>query len=299
VALGRIDPAAKLAGTLELDAALAEAALARAGAPLGLDPVEVAAGMVAIVEETMAGAIRKVSIEQGADPRDARLVAFGGAGGLHAVALARRLSMAGAVIPLHAGVFSALGLLLSPPRVDAVTGVVMDRTHAAGLPHLVAEVAAAAVARLESAGAPPAAVRTSVDARYLGQAHEVSVECDRRADWEEVAADFHRLHHERNGFSRPDDPIEVVAVRAEAEGGPPLRWQDLPPVAPAGPDRAGTRPLVGDAGPVSAARWLRAGLRPGTELPGPAVVEETEATTYLPAGTRGRVHESGAIEVEW
>jgi N-methylhydantoinase A len=118
VVLGRIDPQGRLAGSLPIQHHLAVEALAALGSQLGLSAPEAALGVTTVVEEVMAGAIRTVSIEQGADPRRAALVAFGGAGGLHATALARRLEMAGVLVPPYSGVFSALGLLLSPPRTD-------------------------------------------------------------------------------------------------------------------------------------------------------------------------------------
>ncbi|NIP96891.1 MAG: hydantoinase/oxoprolinase family protein, partial [Akkermansiaceae bacterium] len=103
---------ARFGTDLDLRPEVARDALASLGAQLDLDPVQTATGILEIVEEVMAGAVRRVSIEQGADPRQATLVAFGGAGGLHGAALARRLDMAGVLIPAHAGLFSALGLLL-------------------------------------------------------------------------------------------------------------------------------------------------------------------------------------------
>ena len=120
VALGRI---ARLAGSGGLDDAAAQRAVAGLAAALGLDETAAALGIVTVVEEAMAGAIRRVSVEEGVDPRGAALVAFGGAGGLHAAALARRLDMGAVVVPRFAGVFSALGLLLSPPRVDVAQSI--------------------------------------------------------------------------------------------------------------------------------------------------------------------------------
>jgi N-methylhydantoinase A/oxoprolinase/acetone carboxylase beta subunit len=117
--------------------------------------------------------------------------------------------------------------------------------------------------------------------------------------WSALADRFHTAHRRRNGFDRPGDPIEVVTVRAEAVGDPALRWGDLPAPEPAGEARAGNRSVLTGEGPVDASVWWRPGLAPGAEIPGPAVVEEREATTYLAAGERATVHESGALEVEW
>jgi N-methylhydantoinase A len=300
VMLGRIPADAVLAGGLELRADLAAQALARLGDALGLGILATARGVGAVVEEVMAGAIRKVSIEQGADPRQATLVAFGGAGGLHATALAKRLGMAGVLVPLHAGVFSALGLLLSPPRMDVAQSVLLQAADDAALDRAVDGVVAVATDRhRHDVGDAPTSVETSVDVRYLGQAHEVSVPYGRGTGWRRLASDFHRLHHERNGFARPDDPIEVVTVRAAATGRAALDITDVPTPAPVGDVVTGVRPVdVGD-GTADAEVVSRAALAPGMAVTGPAIIEEAEATTYLAPGDRAFVHESGALEVEW
>jgi N-methylhydantoinase A len=299
VATGRIDPRASLAGRLPIRADLAAAALASIGGPFGGDPSQVALGVIRVVEEVMTGALRRVSIEQGADPRQATLVAFGGAGGLHATALARALDMAGVVVPAHAGVFSALGLLLSPPRVDASLTVMLLADNADRLDPAVAAVRESAAERLAQASAAGGTIRSFVDARYLGQSHELAVPYEPGDGWTVLAARFHELHRERNGFSRPDDPIEAVTVRAEAVGRPALEWSALPSPRPVGDPAAGTREILASGGPDSAAVYRRTGLRPGDEVTGPAIVEEAEATTYVAAGERAVVHEGGALEIEW
>jgi N-methylhydantoinase A len=247
----------------------------------------------------MAGAIRRVSIEQGADPRGATLVAFGGAGGLHATALARRLDMAGVVIPAHAGVFSALGLLLSPPRVDTARTVMLDRSEVQALDRAVDAVRRGALGGLERASGVGGAVTSHVDVRYRGQSHEVSVTYGPGDGWDALADRFHQLHAARNGFARPDDPIEAVTVRAAATGAPALRWSDLPAPAPVGDAVVGERRVMTTAGPASARVYRRSGLAPGDAVIGPAIVEETEATTFLDGSERGVVLDDGAIEVEW
>ncbi len=299
VVLGTIGGSSRLAGTVPIDGAAAASVTAELGARLGLAPDEAAAGVVRVVEEVMAGAIRRVSLEEGADPREATLVAFGGAGGLHAVSLARRLDMAGAVVPPHTGVFSALGLLLSPPRVDVVRGLLMTAADGPDLGAHAAAVEAEATARLGATGSRPVAVAASVDARYLGQSHELNVPCPHGSTWETISAEFHRLHERRNGFARRSDPIEIVAVRAAATGDPELRWGDIGAARPVGPARIGERRVLESGAMVEAVRWRRAGLAPGDEVVGPAVVEEDDATTYVPRASRAVVHDSGALEVEW
>lgn len=299
VLLGRIDPAGRLAGTLPIRADLAGAALASLGGPLGLDSTAAALGMVEVVEERMARAVRAVSIEEGADPRQSWLVAFGGAGGLHSSALARRLGMPGVLVPRHAGVFSALGLLLSPPRADAARTILLDAATSDRLEPAAAAVADEARRDLAAAGAAATDVRIRVDARYRGQSHETVVEWEPGIGWSELERRLHAAHLQRNGFAREGDPVEAVTVRAEAIGEPALAWDDLPSPSPEGVSELGTRPLLTTTGAVDATRYRRAGLAPGAAVRGPAVIEETNATTYLGPGERAEVRDDGTLAVEW
>lgn len=295
VVLGRIRPDARLAGDVVLDPDRATAALADLGRRIGLDAVGVAEGIVEVVESHMERAVRVVSVEQGSDPRNARLVAFGGAGGLHASALARRLEMAGVVIAPYAGVFSALGLLLAAPRHDAARSVAAT----ADLATVAAEVADEARRGLEHLGGVARTVETFVDVRYLGQAHETTVPWTPADGTARLAAAFHARHLERNGFNRPDDEIEVVTVRAVAVATPALTWDDLPDHRPAGPSSLGSGPVRLDGRSREVPFLRRAGLAPGTEIVGPAVLVDGEATALIGTGERGVVHATGAVEVEW
>jgi N-methylhydantoinase A len=297
VVLGRIDPTGRLAGSLPIRSDLADAAVGSLGSDLGLSVSDAARGVTTVVEEVMAGAIRTVSVEQGADPRSATLVAFGGAGGLHATALARRLGMAGVVVPPYSGVFSALGLLLSPPRTDIAQSVLLE--PGANIDGAVGQVVDAVAGRLADSGAVDIVASGYVDARYRGQSHETTVPYRRGEGWEVLLERFHKAHRERNGFAREGDPVEVVTVRAEGAARPLISWADLPTVEPVGSGRLPDRTVITSQGPMAAAVFNRAGLGPGAEIVGPAVIEETDATTYLDAGERAIVHESGALEVEW
>ena len=300
VQLGRLR--GSLAGGVLLDVDAAHAALARLGEVFGLDPSQTALGMLEVVESTMERAVRAVSVEEGADPADAALVAFGGAGGLHATALARRLEMAAVVIPPFSGVFSAVGLLLAPPRSDVAATLLTDAFDR--VKDIVGELIHAASRDLEtSAGIPATEIDVVIDMRYSGQAHETSVPYRHGDTWDVLCRRFHDVHHERNGFSRSLDPVEVVTVRAAAVGSPALTWDDLPPHRPEGPDRLDSRVVtvgIGEAAqPMTVPVWRRSGLRPGDEVVGPCVVLDGEATAWLDSGDRGVLHESGALEVEW
>ncbi len=299
VLLGRLASGALLAGSVPIRADLARRALEVLGGSVGLGPAETAQGMVEVVEAHMERAVRAVSVEEGADPRPARLVAFGGAGGLHATALARRLEMRGVVIPPFAGVFSALGLLLAPPRHDESRSLPIGRQDIGLVGRAMDDVVAAAARALGEMGEVVHETVRRVDVRYRGQAHETSVPFEGVGSWEELEERFHRIHEERNGFSRPGDPLEVTTVRAAALGLPVLDWSDLPAVTADGDARRGRREVLYADGPAEATIVWRPGLAPGEVVEGPAVIEEDHATTLLALGERAVVHDSGALEVSW
>jgi N-methylhydantoinase A len=296
VVLGRLT--GTLADGVSLDVAAARRAVGVVADRLGMSIELAALGIVEVVESTMERAVRVVSVEEGADPREAVLVAFGGAGGLHAVALARRLEMAGVVVPPHAGVFSALGLLLAPPRADrwrTVLSIDIDRVEAT-----LADLAAEAVAELVAGtGSEPVAVDVVVDVRYTGQSHETPVPYAAGDGWATLTERFHHIHRERNGFARTEDPVEAVAVRVAAVGEPPLRWDDLPTHLATGPERLERTRVATATGQAEVERWWRPGLAPGTRLVGPCLVVDGESTTWLGVGDRGVVLASGALEVTW
>lgn len=206
--LGRIPPGAPLPGLGELDVAAAEAALADAGVD--------AAGVVAVVDAEMERALRAVSVARGVDPRTLALVAFGGAGPLHACALADALDIPAVIVPPRAGVLSAVGLLCSPVQRDLVRSWPGLADHA-GIDAALA--ALAEEARSAVGGAGEVVVGTSLDCRYAGQSHELTVPS---------VADFAGAHRLRNGYDRPGAVIEVVALRARAAVTAPLDVTDLP-----------------------------------------------------------------------
>jgi N-methylhydantoinase A/oxoprolinase/acetone carboxylase beta subunit len=249
---GRI-PAEAAFGGLALDRAAAEAALAGAGVT--------AAGVLAVVDANMERAVRAVSIERGVDPRGLALVAFGGAGPLHACALADALGMPAVVVPARAGVLSAVGLLTAPRRRDLVRSWPTPDDHD-GLDAALA--ALADEARSLVAGGATAdvgaevTVETAVDCRYRGQSHELTVP---------TVAAFHDEHRRRNGYARPDDPVEVIALRAVASRPPALAGDDLPAPArlPRGPDS------------------------------GPAVIAEPDCTIWVADGWRAEAGAAGAL----
>ena len=297
--VGRLSAGVALADGLTIDERLAREALSAVGEPVGLTPVEAALGIVEIVESHMERAVRRVSVEEGFDPGDAALVAFGGAGGLHAVALAARLGMGSVVVPPHAGVFSALGLLLSPPRVDRARTILKAPSSVEALRLAASQLTAQAEADfVEAVGSPPVAVDLVLDMRYVGQSHETSVEYHVSDDAQDLIRRFHAAHHRRNGFSRPEDETQVVTVRASAIGRPSLTIADLPSHIPSGVAEIAPRPVLTPEGAVEARVLRRAGLAPGTEIAGPAVVTDEVATTWIPGGARARLHDTGALVID-
>ncbi len=290
-ALGRLG--VLLEGEMVLDVEAARAGLERElGERLRL-PVEAAAdGVLRVVVAAMTRAIRVMTVERGIDPRRFTLVAFGGAGPLHATDLAQSLGISDVLVPVAPGNFSALGLLAAPVREDRVRAF-RSRADAAD-PHALeaafAGLAGAAVAALRDDGFDPRLIRCerSADLRYVGQAYELTVPVPGEAvtaeTWRGTIAAYHRAHERAYGFAKPDDPVEVVNLRLAA-------LVDL-----GRPGWAAQAARSRDAVPASrrpvwfAGRWRdcpifrRADLRAGDRCAGPAVIEEHGATTVLAPG---------------
>lgn len=297
--IGRLSGEVVLADGLVLDVAAARRAVGALGAAVGVSGDEAALGMVRIVEAHMDRAIRRVSVEEGFDPGPAALVAFGGAGGLHASSLAAALGMGTVLVPPHAGVLSAVGLLLSAPRVDRARTVLIDPSSLEAVRAAVQAVAdAASTDYTQFVGSLPERVGISVDMRYVGQAHETPVDFDPTQGTMSLVERFHAMHERRNGFRRPDDPVEVVTVRASAVGRAALRVDQLPEHRGSGDSVIGSRQVRTASGDFSAVVHRRAGLATGAELVGPAVVLDDDATIWIDPGGRARMHESGTLVIE-
>jgi N-methylhydantoinase A len=283
VLAGHIPSNLQLGGSVALDVVAGQVAASTLARRTGLDVERAVAGVLEVVDAHMERALRSVSVEEGADPRDSALVAFGGAGGLHATRLARRLGMETVLVPPHSGVFSALGLLLATPRADAVKTVMLDQGDGglAGAFRRVSEESAATFRAMF--GHPPVRTGISADMRYAGQAHELEVAAV--GDWMEIGERFHALHRDRFGFDRPGEPIEVVNVRASSSGTAPVTWTDLPRV------RDDLEPRGRDG------VWHRATLPAGFALDGPAAIVEENSATLLEAGDRMTVLPDGTLRV--
>lgn len=285
VLAGHLPSSLALGGSVSLDLSAGEMAASRLARLAGLDTERAVAGVLEVVDTHMERALRSVSVEEGADPRNSVLVAFGGAGGLHAGRLARRLGIDTVLVPPHSGVFSALGLALATPRADSSRTVMLaaddtSRLEAAGSA-LSTEAAARYRRMFDETGST---VRISADMRYRGQAHELEIPYV--AGWHDIERGFHEHHRERFGFDRPNEAVEVVNVRVTVSGDAPLSWSDLPTVG------RRSRPR-GDHGV-----WRRETLPAGFTTYGPATVVEANSATRVEPGDRLHVLEDGTMAIE-
>ena len=290
VVLGRLDPAYFLGGKIALDPELSRGVLERLGGQLALDRVETASAMVRICNENMANAIRIVTVEQGIDPREFALVAFGGAGATHACEIADAINMRRVVVPPRPGLCSAFGALAAIVRVDAVRSVYLtDRTTSA--PHLDAlfrELEAQALADAAAQGlAQQPAVRRSIAMRYQGQNYEQDVAVPpggvAEAALAEVYAEYGRLYEGFYGYRLDGIPIELVRLSVVALGEPPV-FAGLPSeeIEDQGPDLRDV--FFPESGFVPTDIVRRERLAPGETRQGPLIVESMDSTVVVPPG---------------
>jgi N-methylhydantoinase A len=303
--LGRLDEGYFLDGKMFLERGQAEQALRQISDPLAMDVLEAAASIVEIANENMASAIKKVTLERGHDPRRFSLLAFGGAGPLHAAAVGMSLNVTQVIVPPLPGVFSALGLLLADLRVDKVWTQAVKSTDAdaSEISRRFDAITRLALAELREEGFEgDVAVRRSVTARYLGQNYEHEVALGEGAISEQTLADtfraFASVHHERYGYEIEDEVIELISFRVTAVGQRPRISLDQ---VDAGRPRATASREVffRGYGWVLAEIWHRSTLAPGQELIGPAVVEEAGSTTLVGPGMILRSSQSGTLDIRF
>ena len=298
--LGRIAPEGFLSGEFRLDLERAREWVARARG--GMKTVEeFAQGILDVVETNMEKAIRVISIERGYDPRDYTLVAFGGAGGLHACGLADALEIPRILIPKFPGGLSALGILRADVVKDfsrtILAPVESRQKAAASLQREFSSMERLATKDMRYEGFSPREIRIEwlLDMRYIGQAYELNVPASG-----DFVASFHRAHQQRYGYSDAKRAVEIVNVRARAIGSTP---KPALPKAPPGSGDARAA-LVRESDVFFAGRRIRtriydrSRLRAGDRLRGPAVVFEYSATTVLLSGWRARVDACGNLIME-
>ena len=282
-----------LGGRLPLDASLARQGLEGLAKDLRLPLDEAVLGVQRVVRATMTKAMRLVLAKRGLDPRAFSLLAFGGAGAMHACALAREMGVPRVLVPFLPGAFSAYGILISDVRLEYSRSVVrpLDRASRT-LAHAVAEFTERAREDLASQGHDPerALIEPSVDLRFRGQSYEINVPL--RGD---LAAAFRRAHRRRYGYASVREPIEAVTVRLVARmprrAHVPSPPQDVTP-------RADTRAVLFEDGWEEAHVLPRSTLPVGFEAAGPLVVEEAHATTVVPPGATLHVDRLGLLDIE-
>lgn len=289
--LGRLAPGSSLAGDIELDAEASRDAVSRLGSELGLDPQATAAGIVRLANAEMVRALRVVTVERGIDPRAFALLAFGGAGPMHAAELAAELGMSRLVCPRTGGVLSALGLLASPRRRDTARTVMLSGADL-NAERVSDEVAAMRTAL--AAGMDAAEISVTYELRYEGQSFELAIDGPQEPTVEELEASFADAHERRYGFRVDDAAVELVAIGLAAS-----ESCDRPrPQAAPGEDLERSSRDVYFEAEWHDASVLRGEPGAGERFDGPAVIELPEATLVLPPGWSGEVDEHGTILAE-
>lgn len=300
--LGRLAPEYFNGGRMRLDVDAARRAVDALARGTGLGLEETALGIVRVVNANMVKGIATVTIQRGIDVRDYSLLSFGGAGGVHAVELARALGMREALIPPLPGTFSALGLLVSDVRHDYVAtlgGVRADRADLVALEAHYCRMEREALAELEDQGFERARIDLvrSADLKVAGQTYELSLPLAGSGALDErsianLIDSFSRLYRSRYAFFFEGEPIEIVNLRVAALGrNPPLALECFEPAgASPEPARKGERPVYFDGLSFAAtALYERGRLRPGNIVAGPALVEEETSSVLVPPGTQARV----------
>jgi N-methylhydantoinase A len=310
VALNRIAPEQFLGGELRLDDAAARDAIMREiGAPLGLSMARSAGGILAIAVSSMANAVRAVTTERGLDPRDFTLIAYGGGGPSHALAVARELAIRNVIIPQAPAHFSAFGMLLADFRRDFVL-TQLERLADLSIVDLESryqQLERDGVAALEQAGIATDQVmfERAADMRYIGQEHAVAVAVPPRfqgdAAREAIKRAFDEAHALRFSHSAPEEPAELVSLRVSVFGR--VSKPDLPRVSaggaepPASSRRADRQVLLEGDAPVTCAVYDRLQLLAGNIVIGPSVIEEPATSTLLGVGDRAAVNEYGHLVI--
>jgi N-methylhydantoinase A len=305
--LGYLDPAHFLGGEMHLERELAETAVAELAAAAGVEPLQAAVGIFDVVNESMASATRIYAAEQGKDPRRYGLLAFGGAGPVHAYAIARLLKLERVVCPFAAGTTSALGFLLAPMSLDFVRSYVsrlghLDFDHLDALLHDMEE---AGRAMLADAGVAPDDMRfsRSAEMRYVGQGYEIPVPVPsgrvHAGRLEELREAFYTAYRQRYSRFRTDVEVEALTWRLVASGPAPavaLRGR----AAPGGTVEKGRRQAYfSELGAFATCTvYDRYALEPGMVLPGPAIVEERESTIVAGPSATLSVDEHRSVVME-
>jgi N-methylhydantoinase A len=291
--LGRLLEDSPLAGEIDLDRDAAERAVSKLARELGLETPACAEGIVRVSESEMLGALRVMTVERGIDPRGLALMPFGGAGPLHAAALAEELGIRRILCPRVSGVLCALGLAAAAPRLD-VSRTVMLAGDALSSERLAGERDALIAEASGGLGASPSRVRVRHELRYRGQSFELPVEEAGSPDPDLLREAFARAHELRYGYRDDSAEVELVTVRVSVWGASPALATQASDsgAAPRGESR---RVVLGGA--AIDAEVLRGELAPGTRLQGPALCAMPEATLLVAPGWAGEVDAHGTAQL--
>ncbi|NKC32872.1 hydantoinase/oxoprolinase family protein [Falsiroseomonas selenitidurans] len=303
VVLGTLHPTHLLDGRMPIRRDLSLAAVERLAARLGMGVMETAQGILSVVTANMAKAIRVISVQRGHDPRDYTLIAFGGAGPLHAARLAKELDIRRVLVPRNPGILCAMGLLLTDLRADfsATRLTALDEAALAPMEAAFATLRASAdrwFAQEHIADDKRLTHRT-VDMRYAGQNYELPVALPdgpfTAATLAHLAEGFAAAHRQMYGFVAEGEAVQLVTFRLEATG--VVRKAELRPRPLQGPDATAARRATRQVwlpeaqGEVAVPVYARDGLAPGNRIAGPAIVEQMDATTVILPGQEARVDE--------
>ena len=311
IVLGKLNQHKILGGRMDVDCSLAKAAIEKElSGPLGMSVEDAAAGIISVVNSNMIRAIRNVSVERGYDPREFTLMAFGGAGPLHACEIARDIGIRSVLIPPSPGTLCSLGLLMADTRFDNMRSKIMTakRENAVAVREIFRELIADGSTMLDKEGIAPDA-RTflcTVDCRYCRQNYEISVSVDPAMDESEIdqlVRRFHEEHERQYGYRNAGTDIQMVNYRVSSIGTitkPELSSVPMDENAPL-PEPVEVRNVRFDgqsaAGPTKV--YKRSDLIPGNIVEGPAIIEQMDSTSVIPAGWSAQLDGSLNIFVQY
>ena len=295
IVLGKLNQEKILGGRMDVDIELAKNAIqTQICDPSGLDPEQAANGIITVVNSNMVRAVRSVSVEKGYDVREFSLMAFGGAGPLHACEVARELGMEEVIIPPHPGTLCSLGLLLADTKFDLSRTCVLDgvRESLEEINRLFDSMTQQGMELLDKEGVPQnrRQFEYAIDMRYHRQNFELSIPVPAGVLTEElleqVLEDFHREHKRSYGYSKPEALVQCVSYRVCAIGiidKPDLKPEPLQPEAPLPQPMAHRSVLFqGAQHRVETPIYLREALVPGQQVPGPCILEQMDTTIVVP-----------------
>ena len=300
VVLGKLRHGRRLGGGIVIDRTRAARAIGEhVGEVLGLDETAAADGIRRVVNAAMVRGIRRMTVERGLDPRNFALMAFGGAGPLHAIDLAQELSIGTVIVPPSPGLLCAAGLLLSPWRHDETMslGVTADALKGNDLARQLVELTerASEKARDDGVDAKAVSFKTALDLRYLGQGYEITTPLD-NLNVSAAVNRFHELHRQSYGYQRRNHPVEIMTLRLIASAAPPVTRLPVPKFED-GDARVGQAEVMMNGRKADVDVVERRRLRPRVRHTGPLLIEQPD-TTLLIGDQAFEIDGYGNIRVE-